>query len=228
MLIILKNVKHIIGIDEVGRGCGAGPLMACAFTFLEDCKDVHPKDSKELSAVQRENIFSQLKELRKNKKVEWSLISVSPEAIDKNGIQQGNINAIRLSALNLVQTLLQNGSSNFEIIADGNLHIRPIEILGRTYSLNSVIKADKSYPAVSAASIIAKVIRDKYMELLHEKFPQYSWQNNKGYLTSDHCMAISRFGISPHHRKTFCKNLKEKNGSERCRTHGEPADGNNH
>lgn len=196
----------VVGLDEVGRGCGAGPLMACAFVFLESC-DIKLKDSKELSPTKRESLFKTLSNLRQNNKAHWSLISISSSEIDDHGIQCANITAMHQSATNLVQTLMQNGSSDFEIVADGNLRIPDVNISNKTIPIHSIVKADKTHPVVSAASIIAKVIRDRYMDILHSKIPQYSWDKNKGYLTKDHCSGISQFGLSLYHRKSFCSNL---------------------
>ena len=196
-----------IGVDEVGRGSGAGPLMACAFVFLEQCEDLGLKDSKVLSPSRREKIFNKLAELRKQKKVNWTIISSPATMIDKQGIQYININALRLSAKAL---LCKIGTNNCNIIVDGNFNLSPIDINEKSYVFNSKIKADKNYPEVSAASIIAKVIRDKYMDFLHIKHPEYQWIKNKGYLTRDHCLAIQDFGLTQFHRQSFCNNLIEK------------------
>lgn len=202
----MNESKLTIGADEVGRGCGAGPLLACAFIFIKPCS-IKVRDSKELSPKKRETLFKELSELRKNGLVDWVTLSTGSDIIDKMGIQTVNIETIR----NAVRRLIEKRQKNdFQIVVDGTLKLSPLEINEKSYELISEIKADKGYPQVSAASIVAKVIRDKYMDILHEKYSQYGWIRNKGYLTAEHCAAIKQYGISPFHRKTFCKAL---NGS---------------
>lgn len=199
--------KMTIGVDEVGRGPGAGPIMACAFLFIESPSDIALKDSKELTAKSREKIFEQLSTLRKEGKANWSVISIPPETIDQEGIQKSNISAIRLSVKSLLDRMASCATDSIEIIVDGNLNINPIVYNEQEIQLKSIVKADKDFSCVSAASIVAKVIRDRYMDLLHKKHPQYFWSKNKGYLTRDHCDAIAKYGLSIFHRKSFCKGM---------------------
>lgn len=194
----------IIGVDEVGRGCGSGPIMACAFIFLQENVEVFVADSKKLSANRRSSIYKKLLELRKTGAVNWALTSISATKIDEVGIQRSNEDALRAASLRLISQLKQ---PPYKIVVDGNLKLKPILVGTETVPFTSIPKADSAYREVSAASIVAKVVRDEYMILLHKKYPGYNWQQNKGYLTKDHCDAIKASGLTPHHRKTFCKRI---------------------
>lgn len=194
----------IIGIDEVGRGCGSGPIMACALIFLDEGYKSYPfKDSKLLSHEQRIEIVRMLKLWKEEEKVDWSITSATAEAVDQHGIQYCNIQAIRRAAHN-VATL----HAFDRIIADGNLKLSGISVNNIEIAIHSIIKADRDFAEVSAASIVAKVTRDLYMAQLDSHYPQYNWKHNKGYLTAEHRVAIAAHGLSPHHRRSFCKNIK--------------------
>ena len=179
--------------------------MACAFAFLEQSDVTGITDSKKLTATKRDLIFSKLCELRDKKFVNWALISFSPEAIDKHGVQRVNTHALNLAAAQLIKKM--GLPQNIVLIADGNFRLADVVVDETKYPIESMIKADQKIQEVGAASIIAKVIRDKYMVSLHKLYPQYDWISNKGYLTEIHRQAISKFGLSKFHRKTFCSNL---------------------
>lgn len=209
--------KMVLGSDEVGRGSGSGPLMACALVFLEPVEDIGLKDSKKLTPKKRDKIYHALKEFRADGKLDWSLISIPPDRIDKDGIQKSNYEALRIATETLLDKL-DKPPQSIRIIIDGSIRMSPVVVNGRKYRLESLVKADADYPTVSAASIVAKVSRDFYMERISLKHPEYGWESNKGYLTKVHCEAIGKYGLTPFHRKSFCTNIgKEIDGSSRRR-----------
>lgn len=176
--------KIIVGIDEVGRGPLAGPVMAAAVILSSEIEGL--ADSKKLSAKTRELLFEKI---IKTSKV--AIGSASVEEIDKINILQASLLA------------MQRAYNNLEIIADlalvdGNKapKLNAIEI-------QTIIGGDAKVPAISAASIIAKVTRDKIMCELGLEFPYYLWHKNAGYGTKAHLEAIEQYGITKHHRLSF-------------------------
>ena len=176
--------KIIVGIDEVGRGPLAGPVMAAAVILSKDIEGL--ADSKKLSAKQREKLFVQI-------------IGTSKVAIGSASVQEiDQINILEAALL-----AMQRAYNKLEIIADlvlvdGNKapKLNAIEI-------QTIIGGDAKIPAISAASIIAKVTRDKLMNELAKEFPYYFWERNAGYGTKIHLEAIKKHGISIHHRRSF-------------------------
>lgn len=194
-----KKPLFIIGIDEVGRGPLAGPVMVCAaalevgkkISLIEN--GVKLNDSKKLTPKSREKWAEKLKETG----VPFAISSVSPAVIDKINVS----NAANLAARRSLRKLFaENGitPSGSVIFLDGGLYAPG----GKT-----VIGADRKIKAVMAASILAKVKRDKHMRKISSKYPEYGFDKHKGYGTKVHMAAIKKYGLSPIHRKTFCRSV---------------------
>jgi ribonuclease HII len=190
-----KSIKYIIGIDEAGRGPLAGPVVVAGVsaprTLFTKSDFVNLKDSKKLSSRQREKWFSVL---TSNSKIIWAVARVRPRTIDRINIAR----AINLG-VRRVYTALCDASHALEthVMLDGSLRL-PHHIAHDT-----VIKGDEKIPVISAASIIAKVTRDRIMLRLHKKYPQYQFDLHKGYGTGTHRRLLKKFGRSDVHRQSF-------------------------
>lgn len=189
--------RFLVGVDEVGRGCLAGPVWACAYAFRVPGTVVkHLKDSKKVTALRREKLVPQLAA------VGWCGHGhISPAGIDELGIGRATFAAMKLA----VQALQQSMAVPFErldVVVDGNLVPKDWCDLGLG-SLSCLIKADDSVPAVSAASVLAKVARDRLMKDLCAAHPGYAFSEHAGYGTAKHQKAIATLGACPAHRMTF-------------------------
>jgi ribonuclease HII len=212
-------MDYIIGIDEVGRGPIAGPVAVCAFLCKLDFFDeiakrqglglpealplkLPPlKDSKKLSKIQREKWFEYLKSAKTEGVCDFSVSYVSPENIDKFGINACIRKALESALLKV--TLKAKDAIDYEscfVYLDGGLKA-PEEFK----SQQTVIKGDELYPCISCASIIAKVSRDKVMAEYGKEYLNYGFENHAGYGTSAHYKAIKAHGLTAIHRKTFLK-----------------------
>ncbi|MEI7812884.1 MAG: ribonuclease HII [Ignavibacteria bacterium] len=194
------SVKCIAGIDEAGRGPLAGPVVAATVVFSPEVSIEGVNDSKKLSAAQRDKLF----DIIKQKAVAWSVGIVGHEEIDRINILQATLLAMRqsLDGLTIKPDL---------VLIDGNKAF-PSVIQNKT-----IIKGDGKSFAIAAASILAKVTRDRLMLQLAGEYPQYLWHKNKGYGTKEHISAIIKYGYCPHHRKSFIKHIMTKqNEPERC------------
>jgi ribonuclease HII len=180
----------IVGIDEAGRGPLVGNVVACAL-YLPTKPPFEPKDSKKLSATQREKMFAWL-----NGNAVYGLGQASPSEIDQINI----LNATFLAFERAIDALLLKEQTlvTAKFIVDGNQCK-----VKRALTIECVIKADATVPEVSCASIMAKVTRDRQMHELHEKFPQYDFFKHKGYPTADHYAAIKQHGPCIEHRRSF-------------------------
>ena len=188
-MLKLKINPHLIeaGTDEAGRGCLAGPVVAAAVILPNDFNHEWLNDSKQLNEKQR----LILKETIEKEAIDYAVAFVSPEEIDKLNILRASITAMHLA--------LDQLSHKFDFIAvDGN-KFTPY----KNISFQTVIKGDATYQHIAAASILAKTYRDDYMLALHEKYPAYHWDSNKGYPTTQHREAIQLHGITEHHRNSF-------------------------
>lgn len=175
----------MIGIDEVGRGAWAGPLLVCAARLNQPV--IGLKDSKKLTKKQREHLAG---EIYRHADIGYGWVSASE--IDKIGLAA----ALRTAAGQAVSALsLQN---NEQIIIDGTVNFLP-----GVPNVSTQPKADDTVPAVSAASIVAKVTRDAYMAKLAAQYKEYGFENHVGYGTVAHRQAIKQYGICHEHRKTF-------------------------
>ena len=178
--------KIIAGVDEVGRGSLIGPVYAAAVILNEKINKKKLKDSKKISKKNREILESYIK-----KNSIWAIGSASLKEIEKNNI----LNASLLAMKRAIKKLKKKPQI---VLIDGNKlpHID-------NYKLKNVIKGDQKIPEISAASIIAKVSRDRLLTKMSKKYKNYYWDKNSGYGTKDHIKAIKKFGITIHHRKTF-------------------------
>ncbi len=194
------TIKYIIGIDEVGRGPLAGPICFCVFKMsvkFDAKKFGKIKDSKKLSAENREAIFCILEALKKEKKVDFALAYESAKSIDKNGLSKAVKNCIKKILKNL-----KLKPAECMILLDGGLKAPEIYKNQKT-----IIKGDEKERAIAFASIIAKVSRDALMKKLAKKYPKYGFEIHKGYGTKKHRELILKYGLCVEHRKSFCKNL---------------------
>ena len=202
--------KYIIGIDEVGRGSLAGPVTVTALVLPRKFKNKKLKtplrDSKKLSARQREIWF----DFVKKQKIPYVVASISPKVIDKINISNAANLAASRALLKLIKiNKLENKS--FTVRLDGGLYIKNLKLknsrlrqgFGGQVKTKTIIKGDEKIPAISLASIVAKVSRDRYMKKLHKKYPRYDFIHNVGYGTKKHIKAIKKYGFSPIHRRSF-------------------------
>ena len=179
-------MKITAGVDEVGRGSLIGPVYAAAVILNKKINKKLLKDSKTISKDKRELLSKYIK-----KNSIWATGKASVKEIEKINI----LNASLLAMKRAIKKLKKKPSL---VLVDGN---KLPEI--KNYSLKSIIKGDQKIPSISAASIIAKVTRDKMVTNLGKKFKGYYWKNNYGYGTKQHLKAINNLGITKHHRKTF-------------------------
>ncbi len=175
------------GCDEAGRGCLAGPVFAAAVILPPDFKNELLNDSKKLSEKNRYILREEI--IRKS--VSWAVSSVDNEEIDKINILNASIKAMHLAIIQL-DTIPEH------ILVDGN-RFKPCKNIPHT----TIIKGDGKFMSIAAASILAKTFRDDFMKKIHDEYPEYLWNKNKGYPTKAHRKAIASFGITKYHRKTF-------------------------
>tara|TARA_B100002051_G_scaffold39783_1_gene33742 strand:+ start:763 stop:1323 length:561 start_codon:yes stop_codon:yes gene_type:complete len=179
-------MKIIAGVDEVGRGSLIGPVYAAAVILNKSINKKILKDSKKLSKSQREILAKYIK-----KNSIWATGKATIKEIEK-------INILHASLLAMKRAIIKLKKKPSLVLVDGN-KLPNI----KNYKINFVIKGDQKIPSISAASIIAKVTRDKIISNLGKNFKDYNWNKNYGYGTKEHIKAIKRLGITPHHRKTF-------------------------
>lgn len=181
---------YICGIDEVGRGPLAGPVVAGAVILPKDCDILYINDSKKLSAAKREELYDVIME----KAVATGLGMIGPERIDEINILQATYEAMRqaIAKLDPAPDLLLN-----DAVTIPEVSIRQVPI----------IKGDAKSISIGAASIIAKVTRDRMMVHYDDIYPEYGFASNKGYGSAEHIAAIRKYGPTPIHRKTFIKNF---------------------
>ena len=179
-------MKIIAGVDEVGRGSLIGPVYAAAVILNKSVNKKNLKDSKKISKNQREK-FSKI--IKKNST--WSVGIASIKEIEK-------LNILNASLLAMKRAIKKLKKKPTLVLIDGNKLPKL-----QNYKLKYVIKGDQKIPSISAASIIAKVSRDKFIIKLSKKFKKYAWENNFGYGTKEHLNALKKFGPTKYHRKTF-------------------------
>ena len=182
--MLKKN--RIAGVDEVGRGCLAGPVFAAAVILNNniDIKDI--KDSKKISFKKRILLSEYIK-----KNSVYALGSATVKEIDK-------INILNASLLSMKRALIKLKTKPYVAYIDGLFAPKNLSIKCKTF-----VKGDSKITCIAAASIIAKVSRDLFMIKLAKKYPKYSWHKNFGYGTKDHLYGLKKYGITKHHRKKF-------------------------
>lgn len=175
------------GCDEAGRGCLSGSVYAAAVILPEDFRNEILNDSKQLTERQR----YVLREVIEQEALAWAVGVVTPEEIDR-------INILNASFLAMHRAIDGLKIRPQHLLIDGNRF--------KTYQdlpYSTIIKGDGKYLSIAAASVLAKTYRDDYMNRLHEEYPQYDWNHNKGYPTKKHRSAIKEHGVTPYHRMSY-------------------------
>lgn len=181
------SCRNEAGCDEAGRGCLAGPVYAAAVILPANFSHPLLNDSKKLTEARREL----LRHVIEQEAVAWAVGTVSAQEIDR-------INILRASILAMHRALDALSVRPGAVIVDGNRFSPYADIPWKTF-----VKGDGKYGNIAAASILAKTHRDEHMKMLHEQYPVYAWNVNKGYPTKAHREAIAKHGPSPLHRMTF-------------------------
>lgn len=185
-----EHLGYVCGIDEVGRGPFAGPVVAGAVILPKDCDILYINDSKKLSEKKREELYGEIME----KAIAVQVGYASPARIDEINILQATYEAMReaVSKLTITPQVLLNDA---------------VTIPGITIPQVPIIKGDAKSASIAAASIVAKVTRDRLMREYDKIMPQYGFASNKGYGSKEHIEALRKYGATPIHRKSFIKNV---------------------
>ena len=197
-----KNLGIVLGTDEAGRGPAAGGVFAAAVYFPEVTEGLiedlgRLNDSKKLSETAREKLYDVIIENTIN-----SIVCVEVDEIEKINILNSSLKAMKLSCENVIK---EAGLKELITLVDGNRLIK-----NYIYPQKFIVKGDGQSASIAAASIIAKVTRDRYMKKLAQEFPQYGWEKNAGYLTAAHLKAIDEHGLCKYHRPSFLRKHFEK------------------
>ena len=197
-LLWQQGFEYVVGLDEVGRGPLAGPVVTAAILIRANAEISIDgvNDSKKLSEKNRNKLY---KIITNDKNIEWGIGMVSEKVIDK-------INILEATKLAMLEAILQvekkiNRSSDYLLI-DGNFTLQQVQG-EKKIQQKSIVKGDQKVISIAAASIIAKVTRDRIMEKMHKKYPQYGFDKHKGYGTELHIKMLKKFGACPIHRKSF-------------------------
>ena len=193
-----KGYSLIAGVDEVGRGPLAGPVVAAACIFDRDVDIVGIDDSKKLSEKKREQFFAEIKD----KALAYGIGEASCEVIDEINILEATKLAMKRAIDEADKMLESKGRDRIQIVIFDAVKINDLK-----KEQMSVIKGDQTYFSVAAASILAKVTRDNLMKEYDKVYPEYGFASNKGYGTKAHYEGIKKAGITEIHRKSFLKNL---------------------
>lgn len=183
------GAHHICGVDEAGRGPLVGPVSVCACSIPLDIPILGVDDSKKLSESKREQLFEQIVTV-----ADYCVVMIDAATID------------RINILNATKQAMVQAIAGLKIVPELAI-VDAVRGLNTAVRCEAVIKADAKSYSVAAASIIAKVMRDRYMRGLDAMYTQYGFARNKGYGTAEHIAAIKRFGACPEHRRTFIKNF---------------------
>ena len=184
--VLASGVQSLSGVDEVGRGCLAGPVVAAAVVYCPDAKLPPVADSKVLSPQEREKLYGEIQDRCRA----WAVASVSAPELDR-------LNIHRASLLAMKQAVAQLSHQPDYVLVDGRF---PLEL---KIPQQAVIDGDNLCQVISAASIIAKVWRDRYMVRLQEQYPRFSFGQHKGYGTQQHREELRQNGPTPEHRRSF-------------------------
>jgi len=195
-----KKYSIIAGIDESGVGSLVGPIVAAVVIFPKNFKNSMIQDSKILTEKQREKAFN----LIKNKAIEYKVIFKKKEEIEDK-------NPLETRKLAMKEAILSLKNKPDICLVDGKE-----KILIENIKIENLIKGDSKSISIAAASIIAKILRDKFMNNLHKKYPLYNWNKNKGYASKKHLISIYNNGINKYHRKNYepIKSLIKKNSNK--------------
>ncbi len=188
--LLSRGYRFIAGVDEAGRGPLAGPVYAAAVILPENIRLDGINDSKKLSEKKREALFEQIIQSAED----YCIYSVDEKIIDEINI----LNATHMAMNGAVNGLKQKPDY---VIIDGN------SIKGMNLPHETIVKGDAKSISIAAASILAKVSRDRYITKMAEEYPEYGFEKHKGYGTKAHYAAIEKYGICPIHRKTFLKKI---------------------
>lgn len=194
------GVKYIAGVDEVGRGCLAGPVVAAAVVLPEKNSLVGVDDSKKLSEKKRLELFKKIKD----EAISYSIGMVSNDRIDDINILEATKEAME-GALILLERKMKDIGKQIDLVI-----IDAVSLDNKKIMQKNITKGDEKSLSVAAASILAKVTRDNLMIELSKAHPQYMFQKNKGYGTKEHYKGLEEYGISDIHRKSFLKKFFDK------------------
>jgi len=183
----LYNNLTEAGCDEAGRGCLAGPVTAAAVILPKNYKHPVLNDSKKLTPKQRALLRDEI--IRSS--IAWKVAFIDNNEIDEMNILRASILAMH-KAVEALETEPQF------LLIDGNRFFQY-----KTINYKTIIKGDGIFFSIAAASVLAKTFRDEFMEKIHNEFPEYGWNKNKGYPTAFHRAALMKYGLTPYHRKTF-------------------------
>lgn len=182
-----EGFKRVMGIDEVGRGCLCGPVVAAGVILKPESRlNSGISDSKKLTGGQRESLAEEIK----SEALYWVIKECSPREIDRLNILKASIQA-------MVHCTEEPGADPDYLLIDGN------QFTNHLVPHSCLIKGDDRSATIAAASIIAKVHRDHYMHELHLKYPYYGWDKNVGYPTKKHFEGLYEYGLTTHHRRSF-------------------------
>lgn len=184
---------HICGVDEAGRGPLCGPVVAGAVILPKNCDILYINDSKKLSEKMRDVLYDEISK----KSIAWGVGIVSPERIDEINILQATYEAMRIA--------IENLKVSPDILFNDAVTIPGIEI-----PQVPIVKGDAKSQSIAAASIMAKVTRDRMMKEYDEMYPEYGFARHKGYGTKEHTNALKQYGPCPIHRKTFITKILAK------------------
>jgi ribonuclease HII len=194
--LIAQGFSPVAGVDEVGRGPLAGPVVACAVILPEGCVIPGVYDSKKVSEKRRLVLAEKIKAAA----LAYTFSIIEPEEIDRINILQATLKAMSLAVDGLTDLMFLSKA----VLVDGNT---PPALSDPSCKILCVTQGDSKSHLIAAASILAKVERDSIMQRLHLEYPIYNWDKNKGYGTAAHRAAIAAHGLCPVHRRSFCKGI---------------------
>jgi len=182
-----KGCRYVAGLDEVGRGPLAGPVVAAAVVLPQNAKIIAGlRDSKQMTAHQRDRVAAVIRDTA----AAWAVGAASPREIDR-------LNILGATALAMRRALSLLSQAPDHVLVDGN----PFPELRCEHE--AIVKGDATCLSIAAASVLAKQARDRLMILLASRFPAFGWEQNMGYGTAEHLAAIEANGLTPHHRRSF-------------------------